>query len=313
MPPLWCSLPGDPNLYERPEPMEGSPGIIRLEESSRCMCGAQYNPDLPILCVPCIIYGASRAVEAKIEVQRCPTCYWRRRRYIGPDGRERGLFNWRNQTLFTHDLLDEYTIAYTTSETPFKAWVSVINGRYETYRSRHRFVSAGLFRSAWCSFASLQDFSNDMTCSICGPNPEDIIWDGVTVAFGKRRILPSLKPPTTTSESSPIREKIHYYPDQQLIPDRETRQLVLSALVSHEKLRKEDNTEVDIHEADQATARQQEYIEAISAAEERLMGVNMGLRTVFAQKIGSLRGTTSPAPAYLELFRQVRVQQKDTS
>lgn len=213
--------------------------------------------------------------------------------------------------MFTHDLLDEYTIAYSTSETPFAAWESVIKGRYETYHSRCPFVSVGLFRSAWFSFVQLQDFKNDMACAICGPNPEAIIWDGVTVAFSRQKVLPSLQPPTTTSANSPVRGNIRYYPNQQIIPDRETRRLVLKALVTRDqaRLKQDVSIEQDTNEDEHiAIARESDHVGAVKVAEERLKGIDEGLGTVFAQRLGSMAGSTSPAPAYFELFRQVSVR-----
>jgi hypothetical protein len=38
-----------------------------------------------------------------------------------------GVFNFNNRILFTHDLLDEYTSAYTSSETPFVGWVATVS------------------------------------------------------------------------------------------------------------------------------------------------------------------------------------------
>lgn len=73
MPPSWCSLPSDPELYKRPHPME-VPQVIELKRDSKCACGMNYDPTLPKSSTPCIIYGLSRAVTAEIEVQRCRTC-----------------------------------------------------------------------------------------------------------------------------------------------------------------------------------------------------------------------------------------------
>lgn len=232
---MWCSLPSDAHLYTWPQPIEEDPKVLELDIFSRCACGVMYNPTLPISCASCVIYGLSKAIDAEIMLQHCQSCDPRRRQYIGPDLRERGLFNWSNQILLTHDLLDEYTNAYSTSETPFSAWVSGVCNRYQMYASRRPFVSEGLFRSAWFAFVQLQEFKDDMICTICGPNLEIVIWDGVTVAFSKKKIVSSLQPPTTTSTNSPSRGNIRYYPNQQLIEDRETRLLVLRALGSHER------------------------------------------------------------------------------
>lgn len=311
MPPLWCSLPSDPVLYNRPHPIKRYPAIIKLESSSQCPCGSKYNPAFPTTRIPCIIYGPLQAVNAEIETQRCRICDPRRRRYIGPDAREHGLFNWSNHILFTHELLDEYTIAYSTSETPFAAWVLVINGRYETNRSCHPFVSVGLFRSTWFLFVALQKFEKDMTCTICGPSPESIIWDGVTVAFSKKKILPSLRPPTTLFVNSPSRDNIRYFPNQQLIPDRETRQLVLKSLVSQEQTRPKQGVNVEHNTNDTHRTYESDRLEAAKVAEERLKALDEGLGLVFAQKFGSMSRRTNPAPAYVELFRQVSIQRKN--
>ncbi len=310
MPPVWCSLPTDPDLYERPLPME-VPEMIALKEDSQCACGAKYDPTLPTIRMPCIIYTLLRAVNADIQLQQCRVCKPRSRQFVGPDAREFGLFNWNNRLLFTHDLLDEYTNTYSTSETPFAAWVLVAGGRYETYRSNYQFTSVGLFRSVWFTFVHLQNFSNDMSCAICGPSPKVVIWDGVTVAFSKKKILPSLQPPTTLSTNSPVRNDIRYYPAQQLIPDRETRQLILKSLSSHEQMRKEREDRVsnmeDIEYSENTHAR--DHAETMKLAEEKLRHTNDGLGIMFAQKLGSESGSTTPPLAYYELFRQVCVDQ----
>lgn len=149
-----------------------------------------------------------------------------------------------------------------------------------------------------------------MTCDICGPNPEAIIWDGVTVAFSKKKLQGSLRPPTTTSANSPSRDNIRYYPNQQLLPDRETRQLVLRALASHEQAQKEDGGDEDNTDGlnhDTVTSPRN-HTEAVHLAEERLKRLDDGLGSVFAQRLGSLSRAISPAPAYYELFRQVSLQ-----
>jgi hypothetical protein len=33
------------------------------------------------------------------------------------------------------------------------------------------------------AYIKLQWFKNDMQCSVCGPTPNDTIWDGVTLSF----------------------------------------------------------------------------------------------------------------------------------
>ncbi|KAH9478163.1 hypothetical protein JR316_0008616 [Psilocybe cubensis] len=74
--------------------------------------------------------------------------------------------------------------------------------RYQTRQSPVPFSNEKLFRSAWFSYIRLMDFGQDMICSICGPTPDATIWDGVTVAYSRRNLLPSLTPPTMQGKRS---------------------------------------------------------------------------------------------------------------
>lgn len=226
LPPIWASLPSDPKLYDHPSPLRVSPSIITLDETSSCLCRAKYvaSDSSTVIQKPCIIYGLTEPYECHIQLQSCPTCSSSQRRFIGPDGRNLGLFNYNNRILFTHELLNDYTSAYTSSETPFTAWVSVVSRRY-TPRTSLRFVSEDLFRAVWFAFVKLQLFENDMQCLECGPQPEDVIWDGVTLAFGRKHIESSLRPPTTCHEKSVVRVS-HYESHQQLIPSSTMRNLL---------------------------------------------------------------------------------------
>lgn len=144
-----------------------------------------------------------------------------------------------------------------------------------------------------------------MTCAICGPNPENVIWDGVTVAFSKKKLLPTLQPPTTMSPNSPAHDNICYFPNQQLIPSRETHQIVLKALASHEQRRKEsEETETEANEWGEMEQRQ-DHIEVLRVAKESLREINEGLGEVFAQRLGLKCGTVIPSPTLFELFQQV--------
>ncbi|KAF8532681.1 hypothetical protein JB92DRAFT_3150854, partial [Gautieria morchelliformis] len=82
------------------------------------------------------------------------------------------------------------------TETPFTAWTQGVSRRYTTYGSLHPFMSDDTFRSVWFTFVSLQDYSCPGDCPLCGPSPAHTIWDGVTLAFHQKHLLPSLTPPT---------------------------------------------------------------------------------------------------------------------
>ncbi|KAF8513944.1 hypothetical protein JB92DRAFT_2720224, partial [Gautieria morchelliformis] len=87
--------------------------------------------------------------------------------------------------LITHDLLDEYTSAYTLSETPFTLWTQGVSCHYTTYGLPHTFMSDDTFHSVWFTFVSLQGYSCPGNCPLWGPSPADTIWDGITLAFNQ--------------------------------------------------------------------------------------------------------------------------------
>ncbi|KAK7059856.1 hypothetical protein R3P38DRAFT_3303589 [Favolaschia claudopus] len=229
-PPSWAVLPSDPQLYERAPALEVAPETLCLDATSSCSCTYPrplYNPARPIVRMRCTVYGLFRAWEAEIELQSCSNARCRHR-FVGPDARERGIFNYNNRQLFSHDLLDEYSAAYTSSETPFSAWVIVLSRRYALHTGgvKHPFVTANLFRSVWFAYVQLQYLEGSMTCPRCGPSPQNTIWDGVTLAFNRKHLLPTLEPPTTSQPDSIERTTTRYLPAQQLIVNRSVRRLV---------------------------------------------------------------------------------------
>ncbi|KAG6806719.1 hypothetical protein H0H92_010274 [Tricholoma furcatifolium] len=207
-PPVWAELPSDlPLSYPRPPPVTVPPTLIRLEDDARCMCGAVRNPESPTVTNTCRVYTILGCFDTTVELQRCTQCTTGgRHRFVGPDCRQVGLFNYNNRVLLSHDLLDEYTMAYTSSETPFTAWVGVVGRRYKVHNSQNPFLSETVFRAAWFSYACLLALDGDFQCSRCGPVPQEPIFDGVVIAFSKSRILHSLCLPTTPHNDSDIRE-----------------------------------------------------------------------------------------------------------
>ncbi|KAG6807586.1 hypothetical protein H0H92_007030 [Tricholoma furcatifolium] len=129
-PPVWAELESDfPLAYPRPPPVTVQPTVIRLEDDARCMCGALQNRDNPLVTNTCQVYTILGCFDTKIELQRCSQCTGGRHRFVGPDCREIGLFNYNNRIILSHDLLDEYTMAYTSSETPFTAWSRLMSDK----------------------------------------------------------------------------------------------------------------------------------------------------------------------------------------
>ena len=81
-----------------------------------------------------------------------------------------------------HELLNEFTLAFVTSETPFTAFVALVSHRYSL--TGDKFMGEDLFRAVWFGYVSLQAFDDDMRCRRCGTCPDTVIWDGITLAFG---------------------------------------------------------------------------------------------------------------------------------
>ena len=210
LPPVWATLPTDPRLYERPVACFTVPSRITLDAAGRCICGASRVPDTETVFLPCKVYGLTAVHACEIELQPCNACPRVYRRYVGPDGRENGIFNWNNRLLFTHDLLDDYTASFTSSETPFTAWISVVQRRYVRYASTEPFVRRDdVFLAAWFAYSNVQAMEGDMSCPTCGPTPDNVIWDGVSLSFHRKHLLPTLQPPTVVNENSLERQSKH--------------------------------------------------------------------------------------------------------
>lgn len=241
------------------------------------------------------------------------------------------LFNFNNRILLTHELLDDYTSAFTASETPFVAWVTVITRRYESQKSEHKFLSEQMFRAAWFAYITLQYLDGDMECPSCGPSPETTIWDGITLAFNQKHLLPSLKPPTTVCDTSPIRDQTRYVYKQQLLPDRDLRKLVRqiisgqppilgnagSGLVANDPHRSRDPGGNEISDDDDGITETNQAkrdkdlssrIEGIPLACLKLTSVNVGLGRLFSEQFGldALRAGTWGNSVYRRFFLQVR-------
>ncbi|KAF8474562.1 hypothetical protein JB92DRAFT_2770646 [Gautieria morchelliformis] len=196
--PPWALLPGEAPPHATSLPPACPPHMIPLMQSASCRYHTPrkfYDPLMSSKSIPCTVYMLICAQTHQLEVQACPACPPQARHHIGPDAQDHGLFTFNNRILVSHDLLDEYTSAYTLSETPFTAWTQGVSRCYTTYGSPHPFMSDDTFRHVWFAFVSLQDYSCPGDCPLCGPSPADTIWDGVTLAFNQKHLLPSLTPP----------------------------------------------------------------------------------------------------------------------
>ncbi|EKM82184.1 hypothetical protein AGABI1DRAFT_90450 [Agaricus bisporus var. burnettii JB137-S8] len=222
LPPIWISLPTDTALYPRPPPVLFKPSLplFQLDSTSSCPCTGFhrtfYIKGNATINRMGTLYTSCGSFPCNVELQPCPECPASRKQFIGPDLREHGIFNYSNSTFVSHELLDEYTSSFTLSETPFDAWVEFIRRRYMVHGGG-QFMGKDLFRSCWFAYAHLQKFDDDFECPECGKYPDNVIWDGVTLAFHRRQLLSSIHPPTSVSNSSEERPT-KYLPGQQILP-----------------------------------------------------------------------------------------------
>lgn len=319
LPPAWASLPTDTLYYTRPSPFHVAPTAIPLNDDSICRCGTPYDSTLPSTEQLCTIYGLSRTYSSRVGLQICPSsCKASKNRGISPETRHLGLFNFNGRILLAHDLLDEYTSAYTSSETPFVAWVTVVARRYALHSSEKQFLSDEMFRAVWFSYVRLQQFGRDMECPECGPTPDTVIWDGVTLAFSRKHLLSTLRPPTTLDVDSPVR-KAKYQSQQQLLLDTTLRKLVrkiisgppLPSDILNKDLEGGGEKVLDGRQrkgdGNTATATIMEQIEGIESACDHLKKINQGLGDLFEENygLGAYLSKRKVASVFRELFVQV--------
>lgn len=201
--------------------------MLKMLDDSSCRCGQPFAPAKDTFAQPCTIFTLTQAWRSTVEVQKCTAC---RRGTIGPDCGDTGFYNWNNKILFTHELLNDYTSNYTTSETPFIAWVTVIARRYKERQSEVAFVSADTFRAVWFGYAKLLRLEGDMVCGLCGPSPEVVIADGVTLTFHQKHLLSSIKPPTVVTSDAPRKVSVKPITNGQCLTDRKLRKDIRTVL-----------------------------------------------------------------------------------
>lgn len=330
LPPLWAELPTDDKLYPRPVPLSSIPTQIPLSELSSCIHSSTQRPigSGEVTLKACRVYGLCSGGESTIEVYPCSDCPSARfnakvGHWIGPETRALGLFNYNNSILFTHDLLDEYTSAFTTSETPFVSWTAVVARRYNIHGSTFPFVSDDTFRTVWFAYTRLQQLERDMTCPSCGPSPEDVIWDGISLGFQKKFVSSSLRPPTILHKDSIKRDKARYIPQQQALvnPDlrRGLRQILRGPHSPSEEILEDDSLLEDTVEgtpeylaqvkAATRSAATLDYIGVMDKVEKDMVEVCPDLAKLYHEQIGVGIYVHSKRRMniYVELFAHVRL------
>ncbi|KAJ3553760.1 hypothetical protein NP233_g12574 [Leucocoprinus birnbaumii] len=239
------------------------------------------------------LYTLWAALACCIEVQACPNCPPHWQHFIGPDLREQGIFNLNNSMLASHELLNEYTNAFTLSETPFDSWVQFLRGRYEEAGSK--FMGKDQFRSCWFAFARLQKLESDFLCPDCGKQPENVIWDGVTLAFHQRQLLSTIQPPTTTFPESPLRPT-KYIPSQQVLPNPALRKLLRNLTSPADRLKSTGQPGAPLPPAAEPDP------ETVSTILAELHKVNPSLAAVFQAYFTSAAREKSPVPQAVQSF-----------
>ena len=199
-PPTWCSLPNNVSCHYLPfHNGENLLLLLQLNAVSRCACGndGPYNNG-DIMGQPFTIYGSTLAIQRTIQTVYCRACPHSKGK-IGPDLQEYSVFNYNNQWGFTYELLNGFTNRLTSQgETTFTAFHQGIVNAYLEEQSEFEFCEIKIFEHAWFGFVRLQELATNMQCSLCGPNPEVVIADGVAVSFPRHRVM-GLHPPTIPS------------------------------------------------------------------------------------------------------------------
>ena len=195
--PRWCNLPSD--TIPENHPFHGGqslPQLLKLDDSSRCSCdnGGPYG-DEDIKELPFIIFASTSAIKCTVQTVYCRACPYTKAR-IGPDLGNYSIFNYNNQWGFSHELLNSFTNRLVCqSETTFVGFHQTMVNAYIEEQSPVGFCEAKIFEQAWFAFVRIQELATPMQCSVCGPNPDVVIADGVAVSFPRSRIK-DLRPPT---------------------------------------------------------------------------------------------------------------------
>ncbi|EED81134.1 predicted protein [Postia placenta Mad-698-R] len=177
------------------------------KRGTQCCCGQTLPSELSSTSAivfdthPAVLYGLTMRNQVSIEVYPCPSCH-HHQRFIGPDLGCEGIFNWNNLFLFTHELLNAYTNAFTASETPFSAFCLTVQHSYEDAAPDMQFCSNETFVLVWFAFVRLQSLDSKMQCPTCGPCPKVVIADGVSLGTHISKVTTAVRPPTFTHDGS---------------------------------------------------------------------------------------------------------------
>jgi hypothetical protein len=139
-----------------------------------------------------------------------------------------------------------------------------------------------------------------MQCPKCGPTPDNTIWDGVTLAFGQKHLLPSLQTPAASHEDS-LKRKCKYVGKQQIVPDSALRK-VINKLIKGPFLVNEETKGNNVEEFI-------DHLRAIPDMRKQLLKHSTWLDSVFGEWFGieAAASHKQPPKPYIRLFVQVCV------
>ncbi|KAF9230279.1 hypothetical protein BU15DRAFT_83840 [Melanogaster broomeanus] len=113
--------------------------------------------------------------------------------------------------LFTHELLNAFTSAFTASETPFSAFCLTVRRAYLDHSREMEFCSDETFVRVWFKFTQIQTLDSGMWCPTCGSSPEVVIADGISLGTHVSKLTASIQPPTYVDVKSEKVESISSY------------------------------------------------------------------------------------------------------
>jgi hypothetical protein len=172
-----------------------------------------------------------------------------------------------------------------------------------------------MFRSVWFAYSQVQRLDTEMHCPECGIDPQDTIWDGVTLAFSQKHRLPSLRPPTMLHEKSLQRLAVRYRSGQQLIPQalRKAVRFIIqgrSLVVNSDDDWSDDETENQSQKTSRSEKAKEDLMRRVAGIPDvcaKLAGVDRSLSALFTEVYGiaALLAGKEPPLAYKRLFIQV--------
>jgi hypothetical protein len=144
--------------------------------------------------------------------------------------------------------------------------------------------------------------------------PQDTIWDGVTLVFSQKHLLPSLQPPTILHENSLHRNEVRYYSHMQWIPDQKLHKSIQKVIQGQSLILQSDNEDDEANDSQSRsnmTEKSQQdlldHIKAIPGILNDLDKFAQSLKDVFSAYFGiqALGVGIEPPAIYQRLLVQV--------